>query len=270
MRFFRVFEHVLPTGRAWRITVDKTLRRFVEALAAVMDDAREYLDRTWSDIDPQQTRKLRAWEDQFALSRGQLNEQQRRDRLAATWKQLGGQDPDYIQASLRAAGFDVYVHEWWEPVAGRPAGGSVDGDVTPVARDPRVFLVGDTVYQANDGGVDAQDGDPEMQDGGVLGPRGYPLVNKVLVTGDSTIGDGNVQMQDGDPAAQDGGAQSTFQRKEYTVPDDPDTWPHFIYIGGETFPDRAQIPPSRRDEFEDLCLKICPVEKWLGVLVVYA
>lgn len=270
MQFFRVFQHVLPTGRAWRITVDKTLRRFVEALAAVMEDARQYVDRAWSDIDPQQTRALAAWEQQFALSPGGLTEQQRRDRLAAAWKQLGGQDPDYIQATLRAAGFDVYVHEWWEPVAGRPAGGSINGDVAPAARDPREFLVGDQVYAANDGGDQAQDGDDRMQDGGTLGPRGYPLVNKILVTGDATIGDGNIQMQDGDPAAQDGGAQSTFRRKEYAIPTDPDTWPHFIYIGGETFPDRAQIPPARRDEFESLCLKVCPTEKWLGVMVTYA
>jgi len=76
-------------------------------------------------------------------------------------------------------------------------------------------------------------------------------------------------MQDGGALAQDGGAVVNFALREYIIPNDPTKWPFFLYIGGENFPDQATVPQARRDEFEDLCLKICPTEQWLGILVTY-
>ena len=35
MTFLRVFKHLLPNARAWRITVDKKLRQFFEGLSGV-------------------------------------------------------------------------------------------------------------------------------------------------------------------------------------------------------------------------------------------
>ena len=46
-------------------------------------------------------------------------------------------------------------------------------------------------------------------------------------------------------------------------------WPFFLYIGSSTFPNLAQVPLARRDEFEELCLQICPAQHWLGMLVEY-
>jgi hypothetical protein len=60
-----------------------------------------------------------------------------------------------------------------------------------------------------------------------------------------------------------------FGNKQYNITTDPDTWPYYLYIGGETFGDLAQIPESRRTEFETLCLKICPNQQWIGALVEY-
>jgi len=57
--------------------------------------------------------------------------------------------------------------------------------------------------------------------------------------------------------------------RDYIVPNDPSKWPYFLYIGGETFGGIAQVDPRRKDEFEALCLKICPAQQWLGVLVEY-
>lgn len=53
------------------------------------------------------------------------------------------------------------------------------------------------------------------------------------------------------------------------VPDDPAFFPFFLYWGGETFPDRATVPTSRRTEFEQLILKLCPTQNWLVTLVDY-
>ena len=38
MLFFRIFQHLLPTGKAWRVVVDKALRRFFIGLAAPLVD----------------------------------------------------------------------------------------------------------------------------------------------------------------------------------------------------------------------------------------
>ena len=56
---------------------------------------------------------------------------------------------------------------------------------------------------------------------------------------------------------------------EYFIPSDTDKWHYFLYIGGQVFGDQAQVDPKRKDEFEALCLKICPAQQWLGIIVEY-
>lgn len=199
------------------------------------------------------------------------SEQERRDRLDATWKALGGQDPRYIQDTLQAAGFDVYVHEWWEPIPGRQNGGSIDGDVTPVARDPFTYLWdGSSPREFIGSGHDsAFCGGDDCFSNSQVDPPGYPLVNKLLEASVSVIGAGHSLLFSGGINAASGTDTISFSRKQYIIPADPTKHPYFLYIGGENFPDVVTIPNSRRDEFEDLCLKICPTEQWLGILVNY-
>lgn len=231
--WLRVFQHLLPDARAWRLNVGKQLRQFFEALTQLPEDVKNFYDLIWLDLDPLVTRELQAWEAQFALPDCGLTEPECRARLDAAWKARGGQSPRYIQDTLQAAGFDVYVHEWWGP-----------GSNPPVARDPNDHLTG-------------------------TGGDGYMLVNKIVEFVSSPLGDGEESMQDGDELAQDGGGISSTVLKEYAIPSDPDKFPYFLYIGGETFPNLASIDPDRQDEFENLCLKICPEHLWLGLLVEY-
>lgn len=271
--WLNVFKHLLPNARAWRITIEKQLRQFFQGLTGVGEDTKTFLDGVYQDLDPQKTRELDAWEAQFALMDTGLTTQERRDRLDATWKALGGQSPRYIQDTLQAAGFDVFIHEWWEPIPGRPLGGSINNDVTPVARDPFDFLddgTGGLPELMFDGGADSQDGDALAMDGATSEPVGYPLVNKILEAADVVIGDGSSLMQDGGAFAQDGGVLTIYSQRQYTIPADSTKFPFFLYIGGQTFPAQASVQQSRRDEFEDLCLKICPTEQWLGILVSYS
>lgn len=269
--WLNVFKHLLPNARAWRITIEKQLRQFFQGLTGIGEDTKTFLDNVYEDLDPQKTRELDAWEKQFALMNANLTEQERRDRLDAQWKALGGQSPGYIQDTLQAAGFNVFVHEWWVPSIEHPAGGSVNGDVTPVVRDPLDFLDDGSVAAQSflmvDGTESAQDGDTVAMDGSSGTPAGYPLVNKILVSAVETIGDGNVTMQDG--LGQDGGSVIVYSLRQYTIPNDVTKFPFFLYIGGETFPENAMVTQARREEFEDLCLKICPTEQWLGILVSY-
>ena len=270
MTFLNVFKHLLPNARAWSITANKKLRDFFEGLSPLGDDIKAFFDGAWSDVFPQTTRELTAWEKQFALKDTGLTEQERRDRLAAAWRAVGGQSPAYIQETLRANGFDVYVHDWWEP-ADRPAVGVKE---CVVARNPLLVLrktSKETGFRVTAGSPAATCGNPAATCGSTLTPAGYPLVNKVFNTvPDYTVTAGNPAATCGNPAATCGSYTSFKQiQKNYTVPADAAKWPYFFYIGGQNYPDVASVLVSRKDEFEDLCLKLCPAQLWLGVLVKY-
>lgn len=271
MAFIRLFQHLLPDGRAWRMTVNKRLRQFFEGLTVIPEGVKDAADSVWADISPDTTTELSEWERQFGLPGNVVVEADRRARLTATWRALiGGQAPRYIQDTLRAAGFDVYVHEWWEPST--PPTPGTPGNPTP--RNPilyirREFTKVDLLVGC--GEPEALCGEAFAEAGNSLTPRGYPLVNIIL----ETVPDilplcGEASVEAGEQEAVCGGFTEYIERqKEYIVLNDPERWPYFLYIGGQTFGDIAQVDPKRRDEFEALCLKICPTQQWLGMLVEY-
>jgi len=267
---FKILQHLLPNARAWRTTSEKTLRRFLAGLSDSSDDIRKYFTRVFLELWPQGTGSLAEWEDQFGLPDSGLTEQQRRDRLAAAWKAVGAQDPDYIQNTLRGAGFDVYVHEWWEPGTEPPIG----SHACATARNPLLWLrrefTGATLT-VDCGEPLALCGEEFALCGNSSDPRGYPLVNKVYQsTPDILPLCGELVAECGEIEALCGNYTAFRESlREYIVPNDPTKWPYFLYIGGETFGDVAQVDPRRKDEFEALCLKICPAQQWLGVLVEY-
>jgi hypothetical protein len=229
--FLRIFKHLLPRGRAFKITIEKPLRSFFVGLARFADTMRANFDDIYGDMFPQYTRKLDLWEDQFALPPSVTVEQKRRDRLDAAWKATGGQSPWYIQNVLRGAGFDVYVHE------------SFDAANSNTVRNPNAVLRGGSVtafFEARSGII--RSGSVEARSGNFQGLIGFALTNVTGNPGDLF------------PA----------------IPTDPDTWPFFMYVGGQTFPNPATVPPARKDEFIALCLKICPTHLWIGAIVEFA
>ena len=218
MLFFRVFEHLLPHARAWTLTIEKQLRQFFDGITGPLGtDIKKYADDVFDDIFPATTRQLDEWERQFGLPSNLPLEQDRRDRLDGAWKAQGGQSPRYIQDTLRNAGFDVYVHEWWKlPAVASPG--------PQIPRNAYLLLSETLTFEAQDNGKDQQDGDAAAQDGGEISPSGYALTN-------------NSEIQ--------------------TVPNDSTKFPYFLYIAGENFVDglpfatvdKANIPTSRRAEF---------------------
>jgi len=221
-----------------------------------------FLDQVWGDVFPQTTRELAAWENQFGLIASDLTEQEQRDRLAAAWQAVGGQSPSYIQGVLRSNGFDVYIHEFWE----------IPKTYPPTIRSPLLVLEsGLTNYVVEAGEPLAECGEPTATAGAAIELPGYALVNKVAEPSpDIVVVAGDRDAIAGEPEALAGNYVGLkFNEKFYVIPTDPTTFPHYIYIGGETFPDVATIAAERREEFETLCLKICPTEKWLGILVEY-
>lgn len=267
MSMFDTIKHLLPRSRAWSIIVDKNLRKLFTALGEVFDDAIEFFDLIWFDMFPATTRHLTQWEAQFGIIRDGLTEQERRDRLAALWSARGGQDPRYIQDTLQAAGFNVYVHEWWDLPRTDP----------PTVRNPFDYLSG---YQYCCGSDEAHCGDTRMICGNYEPAPGDMLVNKLYTTranyvcccGDPSMLCGNTEhplYPQGIPTLCGANSGVLFERVEYPIPTDPADWPYIMYLGGETFGDFVSIDSTRKDEFEDLCLKICPTHLWIGLLISF-
>lgn len=261
-KYFRIFQHLLPKSHAWRIIVEKFLRNFFEGLGPFQEDYQLFVDEIFEDIDPELTRELEKWEKQFQLS-GVGTESERRQALDAAWKAQGGQSPGYLQSVLRAAGFDVYVHEWWY----------YDG-LTRYTRDPRVYLTETGLPLVCCGDPGAVCGDPGAVCGRSLSGEGYALVNKgpgvsyFIPLAFACCGEPEAVC--GEPEAVCGETTGLrFVPKEYPIPDDPARWPFFVYVCGEIFPDPANVPAVRQIELERMVLKYFPAQLWIGMIINY-
>jgi len=117
------------------MTVDRALRQFFEGLGGAFDDVRTAAGAAWLDMFPATTRLLDEYEEQFAITPGERTEAQRRQVLAAAWRATGGQSRHYLEEVLQANGFDVYLHNWWDPADETPHALT---DLTP--RNPVAFV----------------------------------------------------------------------------------------------------------------------------------
>lgn len=260
INFLDVVRGVLPKGRAWRIVVDKLLKGFFETMAFVVEGLKASYDTVWLQIFPFETESIDEWEEEFGLVSNLTNKLQRRQRLDAVWKDLGGQSPRYIQDTLQGFGFDVFVHEWFIPG-------------TNTLRNPFLFLndgTGAVTFLSVSGAATMVSGNVNAVCGTSVEPKGYPLVNKIPTAFQGFICSGNPEAVSGNANAISGRDFGfRFGRKRYIIPTDVDSHHFFWYVGGENFPDLAQVESSRMDEFEDLLLKIAPQQQWIGVLVEY-
>lgn len=225
-----LFKHLLPTGRAWRLTIDKPLRQLVNGLSSAAQDARTYIDARYFDLFPQTSTTLDKWGEQFGVPATA-------EAVDAAWKATGGQSVAYIEGILRANGFDLTIHPFWMPGTD-PATGSLG---TPRVRNPGHFLdsdnwIGEPVYTAGDPQVTAGAGATAGATTQAGEGPGY-----LLVDGTNT----------------------------YTPQQDATRWPFYVYVGAETFPQLAKIEPQRRSELEALLLKHIPAQQWIGVMVTY-
>lgn len=256
INWLNIIKHLLPRARAWRITIEKTLKQFFEGLTGMPEDIRVYFNEILLNLYPLTTEAFDLWFEQFNLIRSG-NDAIDSQSLAAAWLLNEYQSPKQIQDTLQTAGFDLYVHEWWElPVVG-----------TPQARNPFGYLA--TVEEK----VSAQAGSPTMQAGEPKAQAGYLdyFFIPVYITAC-----GEPAMLCGEPEALCGNLKTptgyalvnkTDNEPPPQIPFDDNYWPYFLYIGGENWPDHAEIPIGRKNELETLLLKICPTEQWIGVLV---
>ncbi|HET9954097.1 MAG TPA: hypothetical protein VFQ61_06320 [Polyangiaceae bacterium] len=258
--FFRQLRHLLPDSVLWRpkdvaepdwqigdehtigepgltigphaTTRGLQLWRMLKALATVPERAVDFIDGVFADLMPDTTRQLSEWEQQFGiLPEGE--EADRRLQVAAAWPPAAGLDPYSLQVLLQAAGFPLYVHEWWT-APGPPW----------TERDPRLLtevpIAGSVRCRAaSENGPRCTSQHRYRCDGFLVNEPGY-LVNLDLT-----------------------------RRAPPAIPDTPSSWRGIFYVGAETFPGRALVPASRRRALERLVLANRPQQYWVVMLVQY-
>lgn len=232
---FGQIKHLLPKARAWRLTLNLKLWEFFEGVANGLEDLGvlpgpvEYFDGIFDDQFPATTTLLDEWEAEFGL-----------------WPSPGltTQDRrDRLQAAwMTTGGQSPYYIQSILQASGFPVYAHdwwVPGTNNP--RDPNSYIT-----------------DPAKQ-----------VVNNLetLIPNVVAFGKG---FSMGKTVTQFGGIDGTeYAKITYPVPSDPADWHYYVYIGGETFGDTADVPEARRIEFESLILKLIPKQLWVGLIINY-
>jgi len=248
MKFIKVIRDLLPNGKVTNLSKNSgsnIINKFFNGLSDFFESIRLKAGQIFLNILPQETEYIELHERQLGLPLSLTDEQERRDRLDATYKSLqGGQGIDYIQGILQENGFDLYVHPAYSSDFVMTAGQKI----TPEYENPRIHLkssVNGILEVMQCGEPKMQCGNPEAVCGNFIYVTGYALVNKIAKSG------------------------SAEEIQDYEVPTDTETHPYFMYVGAETFPDIAEVESSRKNELERILLEICPAHLWIGLLVEY-
>lgn len=279
--FLRVYQHLLPRSPVWSLTFNKTLKKFFAGLATPFDDTdpakspKAFADAVFSDIFPSTTRQLPKWLFQFGLEHG-ADDAADVLQLQAAWQAQGGQDPRYLQDTLQAAGFPLYVHEWWQegvaPFKQVCAGDTLAqaGETKALAssrsykrfvRDPRQYT-----QQPVTGSVQASALSDQPQASAL---PDQPMANAFLVNNPGYLVNLDLSPSAPPPIPDDSTLATKEQQGQRAFDWHPTFWPYFFYLGGATFPDHVSVPASRRAELERLVLKLRPTHQWVVMLVDY-
>lgn len=117
-------KNLYPTGRAWYMPENGDFENFNKAIdtayARLVQDAKETIDSTIPDNDGFDEDDASLWEFRLGLITNDLvpiadRRQAILRKLAYPANVKARQHPLYIESQLRAAGFDVYVHENTKP-----------------------------------------------------------------------------------------------------------------------------------------------------------
>lgn len=113
MSFFGALKLLLPTGKAFDITQETKVRKFVRGLSVLPEDIKRENELVYMDIFPESTRAMEEWEKQFSVLFADMQYgDTRRGILKALWQaNIGGQDLKYLQAVLQNINPDIKVFE---------------------------------------------------------------------------------------------------------------------------------------------------------------
>jgi hypothetical protein len=256
----QVLEALLPPGSLWIPEDGAGFDQLLGGLAQSDETVREFLASLARLRSPELTPILDDLEREYGIIPDDtLTEAIRRARLLAVKTATSGNGTaDFMQAQLRAAGFDVYVHVNNPPV------------------DPRLFLFDAPATIC--GNATAICGTSAAYCGGTRGAlvvngRTY---NHIYYTG---IMSGGLLASCGnrDAICRDEASFTQFLI-EYDIPADPGYWPMFFFVGGPAVRNSAgelaeiataSIPIGRQGELIRSIVKFKPVHSWGGLVVQY-
>ena len=67
MSFFKSLKLLLPSGKAFDITQNSTVRRFFKGLSYLPEDVKRENELVFLDLFPETIRALEEWENQFSV-----------------------------------------------------------------------------------------------------------------------------------------------------------------------------------------------------------
>jgi hypothetical protein len=105
--------HLLPDSTAWRLVIERTLKKYLRGVATVGSDVVEFVDDVYDDLWPDLTRELQEWLNQFGIDYWPWsNDDDMRAYLDFRWGEDRSTSPKALQDKIRAAGFaDAYVYD---------------------------------------------------------------------------------------------------------------------------------------------------------------
>lgn len=227
INFLKIFDLLLPRSSTFSLIIDRTFRKFFSGLAEMPALIRTHIASIINDIFPRLTDRLKDHSNQLGAP-VELS----RDALISEYGAIGGQAPGYIQQVLRDAGFDVYVHEWWEP-----------GSRPPVARNPFDYIADYQVLVNDISRIE----------------RNY-LYQFTETEEFCFVEDNSICFDDYDGYL--------FIAKQYDMPDIEEEYPKYFYVGGQTFPNPAYVPIFHYSELVRLIYKLKPLRLRCVLLVV--
>ena len=256
----QVLDALLPPGSLWTPEDGEGFDQLLDGLAEQSETVREFLAGLARLRSPELTPVLADLEKEYGIVPDEaLTEAVRRARLLAVKTAVSGDgSADFMQAQLRAAGFDVYVHVNNPPV------------------DPGLFLFDAPATIC--GNATAICGNEAAYCGGTRGDLvvNGKIYNHIYFTGVNCGGlfavAGNEQAICRDEAS------FTQLPITYEIPTNPNYWPLIFFVGGPAVRNgagelteiaTAQVSISRKDELTRAIVKYKPVHSWGGLVVQY-
>lgn len=229
MGLLRTLEHLLPTGAPFKLLAKKSLTKFFAGLAPAGEDVQAAADLAYLDLFPDTTRELQEWEQQFGLSPAE----------------------DASEAQRR-----LLLAAEWKSTGGQSAE-YIEGVLQTAGFNVYVheWWASENPYVPRD-------------------PRDHvpPFSIGTVQCGSSIAICGHRKALCNDFPTRDPMYWATLTLSSAApppIPADPSKWPFFLYIGGKEFPETAEIPESRKAEFQRLVQKLKPTQQWIVVLVDY-
>jgi len=263
-----VYDALLPdNGSLWQLKQDGDFDKLLDGMSDNAELVTLFLQCISCVRDPFTTPILSDLEKEYGIQTDErLSEETRREQLAAlVYTGTTNGSKDGLQSALNAAGFDVQVHE------NSPA---VDSDLF-LNSVPFMVADGDNAYAGFYPVTPGVYTSIAGKTGGDLLVNGKLFTQRpdyISVANGSTMFAGNANAYAGkyDDLVQD--------IIIYPIPDDPNSWPFFFFVGGDatrgvsgelTSIATADIPIERKVAFERIILKYKPLHSWAGLIINY-